>query len=124
MTRVLIVDDSKFMRLFIRKALESYGLKDIEEAESGEEAIEKCEKTSPSLIFLDINMPKLNGLKLLEIFHKRNPSVKIIMITALSQKFVIKEAFQKGAVAYITKPFSMEKLLAVVKRLIQNEPNR
>ena len=124
MTRVLIVDDSKFMRLFIRKALESYGLKDIEEAESGEEAIEKCEKTAPSLIFLDINMPKLNGLKLLEIFHKRNPSVKIIMITALSQKFVIKEAFQKGAVAYITKPFSMEKLLAVVKRLIQNEPNR
>ena len=124
MTRVLIVDDSKFMRLFIRKALESYGLKDIEEAESGEEAIEKCEKTSPSLIFLDINMPKLNGLKLLEIFHKRNPSVKIIMITALSQKFVIKDAFQKGAVAYITKPFSMEKLLAVVKRLIQNEPNR
>ena len=124
MTRVLIVDDSKFMRLFIRKALESCGLKDIEEAESGEEAIEKCEKTSPSLIFLDINMPKLNGLKLLEIFHKRNPSVKIIMITALSQKFVIKEAFQKGAVAYITKPFSMEKLLAVVKRLIQNEPNR
>ena len=118
MARILIADDSKFTRLFIRRLLEAHGVRDIEEASDGEEVIAKCRVSPPSLIFLDINMPKKNGLEVLGVIHKYCPSTKIVMVTALGQESTVREAIRRGASKYITKPLSPEEIVNIIKNLI------
>ncbi len=116
MVDVLVADDSKFMRTLIIKLLSLCGVKNVLEASNGKEVLEKCKQ--PNLIFLDINMPKLDGLQTLKKLKKINPSAKVIIISAIGQEDTVKEALQEGAEEYITKPFSQEAFLKTVKRFL------
>jgi len=119
MVKILIADDSKFMRMLIVRLLSSCGIKNIIEASTGEEVLEKCKQHKQlHLIFLDINMPGLNGLQTLREIKKVNPSAKVVIVSAISQKDAVKEALQSGAEEYITKPFSQENILKIVKRFL------
>jgi len=115
-TRVMIVDDSKLMRLKLRKIVEEAGLNLAGEAEDGWEAIRSVEKLKPTLITMDIEMPNLDGLSAIAPIRKKLPGVKIIMISSLGCEDKIIESISKGAIDFINKPFDPDR----VKRTIFN----
>ena len=79
-------------------------------AGSGEEALEVCQGSNPTIVLLDINLPGLNGLQTLEALKALKPSLPVIMITALEEEDVLQEALAHGANDYILKPFNLEYL--------------
>lgn len=102
----LIVDDSSTIRKIIRKILEELGFS-CAEAEDGNFAVQECEKSMPDIIFLDWNMPNMNGLEFLK--HLRlmdgGSKPKVIFCTTENTMEYIQEGLQAGADEYIMKPF-------------------
>ncbi|MBN1981769.1 MAG: response regulator [Chitinivibrionales bacterium] len=111
--RVLLVDDSSTMRRIQKTQLNNLGVKDILEAENGDDAYSKLSSNMPiDVVLLDWNMPVMDGLTLLKKV-RANPSfkeVKIIMCTSESEKEKVIEALKCGANNYIVKPFTPEGL--------------
>ena len=106
---ILIVDDEKAARFGMKLALEKDGY-NVMEASDGIEAFEIIKAKSPSLIFLDINMPKINGIQVLgEINQMENPPM-IVIVTAYGSEKVAVDAMKKGAYDYIAKPYEIDDL--------------
>ena len=103
---VLIADDSTFMRLMIRKILTKHGFSVIGEAKDGEEAIQQYAKLRPSLMTMDIVMPKLNGIEAVKRIIQFDPDARIIMVTALGQEQLVMDAIKSGAKEFVIKPFN------------------
>lgn len=118
--KIFIVDDSIVGRDVIKKALALYGYKDIEEAKDGIDALEKIESSSPvvDLFVLDINMPRMDGLTLLENIKKKYPDTPVIMLTTETDKAKMVKAKELGATGWIIKPFDAEKLVKVIKMVV------
>jgi len=116
--KILLADDSTFMRLIIKNILTDCGYDNIIEAENGIEAIEQFEFEKPDLIILDIIMPALSGLETLKKIMKIDKKAKIIMITAVGQKSIMKECNGLGVKGYITKPFDEEKIKETVEKVL------
>ena len=113
--KVLIVDDEPPARELIRNFLA--GIRDIEivgECSNGFEALKAVQETRPDLIFLDVQMPKIDGFELLEVL---DPTPEIIFCTAFDQYAI--RAFELNAVDYLLKPFSGERLEQAVKKARQ-----
>ncbi len=113
--RILIADDSKFMRKLIRKIIEGLGHRVIGEASNGEELISLLESIKPDIIFLDINMPEMDGLKALKYIRQKVPEAKVIIVSALAQDSVIEEAKKLGALHFISKPFTVNKFREAIE---------
>lgn len=106
--RILIVEDSKINQFIARDTLLKYNIDcEIEYAMNGEEALASIYSQSIDLVLLDIIMPKLTGLQVLEQLHNSNYSdpPKIIMLTTISDTKILKACFDYGATDYIKKPF-------------------
>lgn len=113
--RVLIVDDSLYMRTMINTALTSAGYEVVGQAANGESAIDLAMDLVPDLITLDNILPDMIGTDILRVLKEDEelPS-KIIMISAVGQDSVIQEGLKLGAAAYVVKPFTTESLLEVI----------
>lgn len=114
----LIVDDEPPARAVIRRMLKEHA--DIEvvgECKNGREAIESLRKESPDLMFLDIQMPEMDGFELLEALSG-NPVPAVIFVTAYDQYAV--RAFEVAAVDYLLKPFDHERLETALQRARAN----
>ena len=116
--RVLVVDDSKFMRLMLGEIMESMGY-EVEEAEGGRLAVELYSANSPDLVTLDILMPEQDGLETLRQILKLNPAARVVMVTALGMEDYIKQAMELGASGFIIKPFAPEQVQAVVSKVLE-----
>ncbi|NOQ21299.1 MAG: response regulator [Candidatus Aegiribacteria sp.] len=116
--RILVVDDDKRVRTFCREVLE---LQDflVEEAENGAKALKILEKTSFSLILSDIMMPDIGGLDLASKVKDEYPDTFVILITGHGSIDMAKDAIQRGAFDFITKPFKMIELNQVVDRALE-----
>jgi len=121
MITALIADDSVFMRKLIGKILSDLDIKVVGEASNGYELLEVIRKCRPDLIILDINMPKMDGMKVLFELRKLNIDARIIVITALSQEWVRNEAVNLGVAAFIAKPFKPDKLKEVITNVIRQK---
>ncbi|MFB6272782.1 MAG: response regulator [Salinibacter sp.] len=110
--KFLIVDDSPTMLRIIRNALKEIGYEDIEEAEDGQDAMEKLEGTSPDFVITDWNMPKMNGVDLAKNIrnHPQYARLPILMITTRGMKEDVKTAMKAEVNNYIVKPFEPEVL--------------
>ncbi len=108
--RLLICDDSSFSRKSIRKAVPDGFDLDITEAASGEDALAACAAGEVDLLFLDLNMPGLDGFDVLQRLHDDGFSAPIIVITANIQSAPAKRARDLGARAVVQKPISEDKL--------------
>lgn len=117
MKRVLITDDAAFMRFSLRTMLERNGYEIVAEAENGEIAIEKYKVYKPDIVTLDITMPVLDGLGALKQIKAFDKNAKIIMISAMGQETIVREAVISGAVGFIVKPFNEETIVKVFKKL-------
>jgi two-component system chemotaxis response regulator CheY len=115
--RVLVVDDSIYMRSLIGDALRSAGYEVIGEAVDGKTAIELSETLVPDIITLDNILPDLMGLEILEILREKKIESKILMISAVGQKTMINKGKELGAADYIVKPFDQEVLVEKVRGL-------
>ncbi|MHB8968935.1 MAG: response regulator [Pirellulaceae bacterium] len=115
-TTVLVVDDSRVMRRIIIRALEEIGLTDVVEANDGDEALAEFPKHEFMLVLTDWNMPKKNGLELIQGIRALGSTVPIVMITTESEKARVFSAIQAGVTDYLIKPFDAESLRAKVEK--------
>ena len=117
MKRVLIVDDAAFMRVSIKNMLAKNGYEVIGEAENGKIAIQKYQELSPDIITMDITMPEMDGLASLKKILSLNPSANVVMISAMGQESMVREAVLSGAKGFIVKPFKEDVILAALGNL-------
>ena len=117
MVRVLVVDDALFMRNYIRGILEKDGFEICGEASSAPEAVDKYKELKPDLVTMDVIMPRIEELDgagaVKEIVHF-DPQANIIVISAVGEESVVKEALACGAKSFLMKPFKPDKLIAAI----------
>ena len=119
MTRILTVDDSRAVRMLVKKALADMAF-DITEAEDGEKGLAAVDQDSPDLILLDVTMPVLDGPGMLERLRGRGISTPVLLLTAESGTSVIGPMLKQGGICeYIVKPFKPEQLRAKVIEALQ-----
>ncbi|MFQ5688087.1 MAG: sigma-54-dependent transcriptional regulator [Candidatus Scalindua sp.] len=115
---ILIVDDEKAARFGMKMALEKDGYKVIESGD-GISASEVIKIKKPALVFLDINMPKVNGIQVLkEINRLENPPM-IVIVTAYGSERVAVDAMKKGAYDYIAKPYEIDELRLIARHAFE-----
>jgi len=115
MWKTIIIDDEQLARQRIKRLLTQYDeIEIIAEAENGAEGLEIIESLKPDLIFLDIEMPVLNGF---EMLAKLKHQPKVVFTTAYDQ-YAIK-AFEEGSIDYLLKPIEIERLDKTIKKLKQ-----
>jgi AmiR/NasT family two-component response regulator len=113
-TRVVIAEDEAIIRLDLREILEEEGYEVVGETGRGDEAVELVRKHEPDVVILDIRMPGMDGLAAArEIGQDRKAAV--LMLTAFSQRDLIEEARDAGALAYLVKPFDRNDLLPAIE---------
>ncbi len=119
MTKILIAEDDTQMQIALQASLGKSGY-EITMVANGKSALEAIENDSFDLIISDQRMPELGGLELLNILQEKGSQIPFIMITAYGTINQAVEAMQKGASDFITKPFSVDDLVRVVERVVQN----
>jgi two-component system chemotaxis response regulator CheY len=120
MKKVLVVDDSPTIRQQIGRALGEAGFEVIE-ATDGVDGIDKITGDKAiGIVILDINMPRMNGLEMLEKVKAEasNEGLPVIMLTSEGQKALIERAKRAGAKGWIVKPFKTDLLVGAVRKLI------
>ncbi len=115
---ILIVDDEKAARFGMKLALEKDGY-NVMEASDGIAAFDVIKAKSPSLIFLDINMPKINGIQVLEEINQMEAPPMIVIVTAYGSERVAVEAMKKGAYDYISKPYEIDELRLIAQHAFE-----
>ena len=119
MTKILVVDDELLSRKKILRFLEQRPETfTIREASNGIEALDIIENDPPDVVFLDIEMPEMNGMDLVQTVKK--PTYKLIFQTAYSEFAV--EAFEKNAIDYLLKPFNMERFNQALDKALEQNP--
>ncbi|OCS90400.1 response regulator [Caryophanon latum] len=118
MATVLVVDDAMFMRVTISNMMEQWGYRVVAQAANGQEAIAKFEECEPDVVTMDVTMPIMNGIDAVKTIMERNPDAKIVMITALGQQKLIKQALAYGAKDFVTKPFDPVHLKEVIDNVL------
>ncbi len=114
--RILLADDEKLARRELKRLLK--GADDVEvigEASNGLEALSMIRELRPDMVFLDIEMPGLSGIELVEKLMEKGPDVNVVMVTAYDHYAV--KAFDVKAVDYVLKPVEQERLLESVRRV-------
>ena len=119
-SKILVVDDEKNIRLSLSQALEPLGLP-VETAVNGEEALGKLEDQDVHLIILDIRMPGMDGIEVLRRISEARPDIRVIMVTAYGTVERAVEAIKLGAVDFIQKPFSPEKIRDLTRRVLARD---
>ena len=122
MKQVLIVDDSHTIRHEIAQAMTRAGF-GVVEAEDGLVGLDRARQQRFSVIILDVNMPRLNGLEMLEAMNADAalPKVPVLLLTSEADRRLIDRARKAGAKGWLIKPASMTDLVATVKALIARE---
>ena len=117
--KILAVDDSVSIRKSLSFILGQEGF-EVVEAEDGVDALEKAQADKFSLIITDINMPRMDGIELTNQIRKTQgyKFTPIIALTTENQQEKMQEGKEAGATGWIVKPFTAEKLLAVVKKIV------
>ncbi|OGX05488.1 MAG: hypothetical protein A3G87_09800 [Omnitrophica bacterium RIFCSPLOWO2_12_FULL_50_11] len=123
--KLLIVDDEVEICDFLKSFFEERDYQVIT-ATSGEEALEWVEKAKPKVVLLDIKMPGMSGIEVLEAIKQKEPGTKVIMVTAIETRDKIEQCLRLGADNYITKPLSLEYLENDVREKIEglSRPSR
>jgi DNA-binding response OmpR family regulator len=115
--KILYVDDEETLRVLVRSQLMSEGY-EVQVAEDGDVAVDVLSKSPQDLVLLDIRMPRMNGVAVLEALKQKKIKPRIIMLTAVDDLSVAIQCVKLGANDYLTKPFDLEHLLAAIKRVL------
>lgn len=122
--RILVVDDEREARELLKDFLEAKGYA-VVTASNGAEALTAVQEHRPHLILLDIMMPGMNGLKVLRRIREIDRNVGVLMLTAVSDSYIARQAMYEGAYDYLTKPLNLAYLeLSILTGLAQQDRPR
>jgi two-component system chemotaxis response regulator CheY len=119
MARILVVDDTAFMRRTLEDLLTGAGHEVVATAGDGVEALEKWREHRPDVTTLDITMPTRSGLEALGDILAEDPDARVVICSAVQQEKKVLEALQGGAREFIRKPFRNESVIAAVEQALK-----
>ena len=116
-TRIVIAEDEAIIRLDLRETLEEEGYQVVGDCGRGDEAVELVKNQKPDVVILDIKMPVMTGLEAAKLIAETK-ICPIVMLTAFSQREIIEQARDAGALAYLVKPFQKSDLVPAIELAI------
>ncbi|HZT95452.1 MAG TPA: sigma-54 dependent transcriptional regulator [Chloroflexota bacterium] len=116
---VLVADDDASIRSLLRTVFEEEGY-DVHDVAAGREVLPAINKVRPDLVMMDVRMPGLSGIEVLEQMKRSNIDVPVLLMTAFGTSNVAIRAIQLGAYDYVTKPFDLDDLIITVKRTLDH----
>ena len=119
--KVIIIDDHKLFTNGLSSILESIGLRVMSTFDNGKKAILYLQNNEIDIIFSDINMPEMDGLKLCRRLKRDKSKAKIIILSMYEDLNIIKEAFDSGASAYLSKNTEKEEIITAVEKSLDNK---
>lgn len=117
MKTVLIVDDAMFMRHSLRQMLEKNNFNVIGEADNGMNALIQYKELKPDIVTMDITMPEIDGIDAVRLIKKVDPQAKIVMMSAMGQESMVRDAILAGAQGFLVKPFKQEDVMKALSKL-------
>lgn len=114
---LLVVDDAAIIRKIIKDMARDAGWEIVGEAANGQEAIEQYQELHPDAVTLDLVMPEHDGLHALHGIMEFDPQARILLVSALEQRGVLKDAFKAGAADFVAKPFDKRSLQETLEQL-------
>lgn len=117
--RLLVTDDAMIIRELIKDAAVADGWEIVGEASNGQQAIDLYRAHRPDAVTLDLVMPEFDGLHALRGIMQHDPQASVLVVSALDQTEVLKQALQSGARDFIVKPFEKPRLLAALGKIAQ-----
>jgi len=121
--KILVVDDEHLIRWSLEQSLRKQGY-DVITAASGEDALKQVQEDAPELMLLDIQLPGMDGLSVLERIKETDNDIIVIMVTALGILETAVKAMRLGAFDYINKPFNLDELSIIVKKALETRQLR
>ena len=118
--KILVVDDDDLSRGYLSEALQRNGYS-VDNASDGQEAVSLTDKQNYDMLFLDMRMPRMGGMKVLERVKKTSKETTVVIMTAYGSIESAVEAMQKGAYDYIIKPFSVDNIELLLKRVQERQ---
>jgi two-component system, response regulator PdtaR len=112
--RVLIAEDEALIRMDLREMLTEEGHVVVGEARDGQEAVDLARTLSPEIVFMDVKMPRMDGIAAAAIISEERIA-PVVMVTAFSQTRYVEEASAAGAMAYLVKPFAKKDILPAIQ---------
>jgi DNA-binding response OmpR family regulator len=121
--RILVADDSADVTSVVDAVLTRDGRFEVHHARNGEDAITVARAVLPDVMVLDIMMPRVHGLKVCKTLKEdpKTQNIRIIMLSALGREYTKREAYQYGANAFMTKPFSPRDLVTCIEDVLQED---
>lgn len=119
---ILLVDDEANLRTVFSDVLKRAGYR-VKTVEDGHKAIKEVEQNTYNLALVDLRMPKMDGIEVLENIKKRKPELPVIIYTGYGSITTAVEAMRKGASDYLNKPFSPEELKLAIKKVLEQKGN-
>lgn len=111
----LIIEDNEFVRTALRTVLLQAGIVVLGEARDGESGLAKAQLLRPHLVCLDVGLPDINGLEVLQRIKTMLPSCRVVIITGNAQKELITELLQQGADGLVLKPFTLARITSALE---------
>lgn len=118
MKKLLIVDDSNIIRSKIARGLSQFGIEIVGLAANGRDAVLRFKNARPDLVTMDLTMPEMDGLECIRELRKIDPTVRILVVSALADKSTAIQALKLGAQGFVCKPFTEDELTEAMSELI------
>lgn len=120
----LIVDDVTNMRGFLTSSLRSIDILNVRDASNAKDGIKMFEEKRPDIMFLDLDMPDIGGMTALRSLKQKDPSAFIVIVSGESKIENVKEALKLGAKGFVVKPYSMQKIIAMLDKALEAKVQR
>jgi two-component system, chemotaxis family, chemotaxis protein CheY len=118
---LLVTDDAAIIRAKIKEVACGAGWTIVAEARNGKEAVEHYAEFRPAVVTIDLVMPEYDGIYALREILALDPEAKVIVISAIGQKAILKDAFQIGAADFVVKPFDKKTLIKTLEQCAPKE---
>lgn len=115
--RLLVIDDAAIIREIIKDVATAAGWTIVGEASNGRQGVERYQELKPDAVTLDLVMPEYDGLYALRGIIAADPNAKVLVVSALDQKSILKEAFKAGATDFLVKPFDKSVLVDTLEHI-------
>ncbi len=118
--KILIADDSAYMRSILKDLLLRNGYDVIGEAENGKEVLGLYRKLKPDVVAMDIMMPEMSGIQALKEIKENYPEARVVMTAAMGQQHLVVEAIRAGAADFFIKPVQAERVVEAIDKALQH----
>jgi two-component system chemotaxis response regulator CheY len=115
---LLVTDDAIIIREMIKDTAQAAGWTIVGEASNGQQAIERYDELRPDAMTLDLVMPEYDGLHALRGILALDPAARIVVVSALEQTSILKDAFKAGAADFLVKPFDRKTLVETLEKVV------